>query len=246
MPLASIAHQTRTPDYLVIVDDSSPTCRPANQRVAADLRCPGTRVVYLENRRTPGLSGAVKQALAWLQAEAPSSLVAMLDDDDAWEATYLERCKGALNENDLDMVAAGIVYHETGGKLRHLNSPPHLDVDELLVRNPHIQGSNLLYGWRNCWRRVVSMRLWSAPPIATSASGWPTWALSINGNIPDYLVHHHAEDDRPRLSSRGGECQMRGIAVLLSQIRGSHDGWPEGRFPTPQSRPFRPVTRLRR
>lgn len=59
--LASIAHQTRTPDYLVIVDDSSPTCRPANQRVAADLRCPGTRVVYLENRRTPGLSGAVCQ-----------------------------------------------------------------------------------------------------------------------------------------------------------------------------------------
>ena len=218
--LASIAHQTRTPDYLVIVDDSSPTFRPANQRVAADLRCPGTRVVYLENRRTPGLSGAVNTALAWLQAEAPSSLVAMLDDDDAWEATYLERCKGALNENDLDMVAAGIVYHETGGKLRHLNSPPHLDVDELLVRNPHIQGSNLFVRLE----KLLEAGGFDEAMVSTTDRDICIRLADLGtvdyGNIPDYLVHHHAEDDRPRLSSRGGDAKCAGLRYFYRKYAG--------------------------
>ena len=209
--LASIARQTRTPDYLIIIDDSSTAGRCKNQRIAADIQCPGTRVVYLENCRTPGLSGAVNTALMWLQAEAPSALVAMLDDDDAWEPDYLERCARFLTENELDMAAAGIIYHETRGRTRHLSSPPDLNVDELLVRNPHIQGSNLF---------VRAEKLLEAGGFDEALVSTTDRDVCIRladlgsvryGNLPDCLVHHHADDDRPRLSSRGSDAKCAGL-----------------------------------
>ncbi len=218
--LASIARQTRTPDYLIIIDDSGPASRPANQRIAVDYQCPETRVVYLENCRTPGLSGAVNTALIWLQAEAPSALVAMLDDDDAWEPDYLRRCERFLTENDLDMVAAGIIYHETGGKSRHLSSPPELDVDELLVRNPHIQGSNLF---------VRAEKLLEAGGFDEALVSTTDRDVCIRladlgsvgyGNLPDCLVHHHGDDDRPRLSSRGSDAKCAGLRYFYRKHSG--------------------------
>ncbi len=209
--LASIARQTRTPDYLIIIDDSGPASRPANQRIAKGFQCPGTRVVYLENCRTPGLPGAVNTALMWLQAEAPSALVAMLDDDDAWAPDYLQRCERFLTENDLDMVAAGIIYHETGGKSRHLSSPPKLDVDELLVRNPHIQGSNLFVRAE----KLLEAGGFDEALVSTTDRDVCIRLADLGSvsyrNLPDCLVHHHADDDRPRLSSRGSDAKCAGL-----------------------------------
>ncbi len=218
--LASIARQTRAPHYLIIIDDSSPAGRPVNQSIAENFRCPGTRVVYLENRRTPGLSGAVNTALIWLQAEAPTALVAMLDDDDAWEPTYLERCEEAIIRKDLDMVAAGIIYHETGGKTRHLSSPPQLDVDELLVRNPHVQGSNLFV------RLEKLLEAGGFDEALVSATDRDVCIRLADlgsvryANLPDYLVHHHADDDRPRLSSRGGDAKCAGLSYFYRKYSG--------------------------
>ena len=228
--LASVARQTRRPDYLIIIDDSGPASRPANQRIALDYQCPGTRVVYLENCRTPGLSGAVNTALMWLQAEAPSALVAMLDDDDAWEPDYLRRCERFLTENDLDMVAAGIIYHETGGKSRHLSSPPELDVDELLVRNPHIQGSNLF---------VRAEKLLEAGGFDEALVSTTDRDVCIRladlgsvryGNLPDCLVHHHADDDRPRLSSRGSDAKCAGLRYFYRKHSGRMTTEQRGAF----------------
>ena len=58
--LASVELQTRPPDYLVVVDDSGPQMRPTNKEVVAGFGADGVTTVYLENRRTPGLSGANK------------------------------------------------------------------------------------------------------------------------------------------------------------------------------------------
>lgn len=218
--LASISRQTRTPDYLIIIDDSSPDVRPENQRIAEDFRCPGTRVVYLENCRTPGLSGAINTALMWLQAEAPSALVALLDDDDAWEPNYLERCASFLTENDLDMVASGIIYHETGGKSRHLSSPPKLDVNELLVRNPHIQGSNLFVRLE----KLLEAGGFDEALISTTDRDVCIRLADLGSvmyrNLPDRLVHHHAEDDRPRLSSRGSDAKCAGLRYFYRKHSG--------------------------
>ena len=67
--LASIALQTRTPDYLVVVDDSDMGVRSANAGIVARLVIPGTKAFYLENHRTPGASGA------WNAGERSSTVI---------------------------------------------------------------------------------------------------------------------------------------------------------------------------
>ena len=94
--LASIATQTRLPDYLVVVDNSGADTRHANAEIVAGLTIPGTRTVYLENCRTPGASGAWNTALFYLHGIDPLAYVAILDDDDSWAGTYLERCEEAV------------------------------------------------------------------------------------------------------------------------------------------------------
>ncbi len=109
--LASIALQTRPPDYLVVADDSAPETRRANAEIAAGFTTAGTKTFYLENRRTPGAAGAWNSALSHLHQTDPSTFVAFLDDDDSWAPTYLQQCERAAALG-LDMVAAGIVFHE--------------------------------------------------------------------------------------------------------------------------------------
>ena len=43
--LASIANQTRSPDILIVVDDSAADIRPKNRTVVDGLACEGTRVI---------------------------------------------------------------------------------------------------------------------------------------------------------------------------------------------------------
>ena len=218
--LPSVAGQTRTPDYLIIVDDSSPALRPTNRRIAEGFQCPGTRVIYLENCRTPGLSGAVNTALAWVQEMAPSAFVAMLDDDDRWEPAYLARCASALAEKELDMVTAGLIYHGTDKKVRYLSSPRTLDVAELLVRNPHIQGSNLFVRLG----KLLEAGGFDEALVSTTDRDICIRLADLGtvryASLPDYLVHHHAEDDRPRLSSRGGEAKSAGLSYFYRKYVG--------------------------
>ena len=142
--LSCIANQTRLPDILIVVDDSTADIRSANRAVVDGFACRGVQVIYLENRRTPGASGAWNTALHELWSIAPSSFVAILDDDDMWEPDYLERCEEEEVARNLDMVAAGIIYNQSGEQVSiPLRSPDSLNVDDLLVRNPYIQGSNL-------------------------------------------------------------------------------------------------------
>ena len=111
--LASVELQTRPPDYLLVVDDSDPKTRPANREALSSFAAGGVKALYLENHRTPGLSGACNSALSWLQSVAPDAYVAFLDDDDIWSPAYLQRCEETVERNGLDMAASGIVYHSS-------------------------------------------------------------------------------------------------------------------------------------
>ena len=229
--LASVEVQTRPPDYLLVVDDSGPQMRPANKEVVAGFGAGGVTTVYLENRRTPGLSGACNSALSWLQSVEPEAYVAFLDDDDMWEPTYLERCEEAVARQGLDMVAAGIVYHssfdDSGG---YLDIPDRLDVDELLIRNPHIQGSNLFVrlqilleaggfdeGLASTTDRDVCIRLADLRSVRF-------------GSLPEHLVHHYAEEDRLRLSTPGSEAKCLGLTRFFRKYNGRMSGEQRAAF----------------
>ena len=218
--LPSVARQTRPPDYLIVVDDSDGDFRRANARVVNGFNAGSVETRYLENCRTPGASGAWNTALAHLQVTEPASFVAILDDDDAWDPSYLEQCERAAWHQDLDMVAAGLIYRETGASSGLLlDSPQVLDSDELLVRNTHIQGSNLFVRLRKLLvtggfdealastiDRDICIRLADLGTVRYSA-------------VAEHLVHHYADNDRPRLSTPGGDKKKSGLRNFFKKYR---------------------------
>ena len=219
--LESIARQSRPPDYLIVVDDSDPKVRRTNEQIAADFRADGTKTVYLENYRTPGAAGAWNTGLSWLQGTEPSSFVAILDDDDAWAPTYLESCERKALKGRLDMVAAGLIYHTSSEHTgRPLTVPDRLDVEDLLVRNPHIQGSNLFVRLR---------KLLEAGGFDEALASTTDRDICIRladlgsvgyGSLDEHLVHHYAEDDRARLSTPGGDAKCAGLRQFYRKYRG--------------------------
>ena len=223
--LESIARQTRAPDYLIVVDDSDPKARRVNEQIVADFRADGTKTVYLENYRTPGAAGAWNTALSWLQGVEPSSFVAMLDDDDAWGPTYLENCETKVLEGDLDMVAAGIIYHTSAERTgRPLSVPDNLDVEDLLVRNPHIQGSNLFVRLR----KLLEAGGFDEALASTTDRDICIRLADLDsfgyGTLAKHLVHHYAEDNRARLSTPGGDAKCAGLRQFYRKYRGRMTG----------------------
>ena len=219
--LASVAQQTRRPDYLIVVDDSAAEFRNPNAKAVARLSISGTQKTYLENRRTPGASGAWNTALIHLQEIEPSAFVAVLDDDDSWDETYLERCEQVVTENELDMVAAGLVFHRFQDTETAIYRPPfNLEVDDLLVRNPHIQGSNLFVRLR----KLLEVGGFDEALASTTDRDICIRLADLNtvryGGLKEDLVHHFADDDRPRLSTPGSDAKSAGLRYFFRKYRG--------------------------
>ena len=219
--LPSVALQARPPDYLVVVDDSDRKFRRTNREIVTDFRADDTKAIYLENYRTPGAAGAWNTALSELQNVIPSAFVAILDDDDSWDPSYLRMCEEMALYGDLDMVVAGIVRHEfIGDDGRLLWIPHHLDVNDLLVRNPHIQGSNLFLRLR---KLLEAGGFDEALPSTTDRD------LCIRladlgtvryGTVAKHLVHHYAEAQRVRLSTPGESAKCEGLRRFFRKYRG--------------------------
>ncbi|MDD9811812.1 MAG: glycosyltransferase [Gammaproteobacteria bacterium] len=213
--LASVARQARPPDFLIVADDSDAQERPRNAEIVDAPALPATKRVYLGNYRTPGACGAWNTALAWLLATARDCFVAILDDDDAWDPTYLARCEAAVLAHGLDMAAAGLVFHKTAADAGLFLSPPEsLNADDFLTGNPHIQGSNLFVrlttlleaggfdeGLRSTTDRDLCIRLADLGTLRYAA-------------LAEHLVHHYAEPNRPRLSTPGTDAKRAGLAAF--------------------------------
>ena len=219
--LASIASQTRLPDYLIVVDDSDLDARRTNAEIVGYLSILGTQKFYMENQRTAGASGAWNTALSHLQDIDPSVYVAFLDDDDSWAPTYLSQCEEAVLESRLDMAAAGLVFHHSKGLDGYLLDPPsRLNVSDLLVLNPHIQASNMFVRLR---------KLLEAGGFDEALTSTTDRDLCIRltdlgtvdyGPLNEHLVHHYAENDRPRLSAPGGDSKRAGLSYFYRKYRG--------------------------
>ena len=219
--LSSIARQTRPPDFLIVVDDSDGDIRRANAAAVAGFKVGGVEVRYMENRRTPGASGAWNTALAHLLATEQATFVAILDDDDSWASSYLEQCEKAVSEQDLDMVAAGLIYHESGAPSgRPLDPSPGLDANELLVRNTHIQGSNLFVRLR----KLLEAGGFDEALVSTTDRDVCIRLVDLGtvryGVLAEHLVHHYADNDRPRLSTPGGDKKKAGLRYFYRKHRG--------------------------
>ncbi len=222
--LGSVLAQTRPPDRLVVVDDSDERVRADVRAVVGGLRLPGCRIDYVENARSPGASGGWNTAIDFLFGEVPdpaSIFVAVLDDDDAWAPKYLEQCFAAARERQLDMVAADLRRIE-GVEGDHLvnAAPERLSASDFLTGNPGIQGSNLFIrlslllaagGFDEALRSTTDRDLC----IRLADLGKVRY-----GRLPAPLVDHHADPNRPRLSTRGSEAKLDGLTAFWRKYVG--------------------------
>lgn len=219
--LPSIALQTRPPDYVVVVDDSDLDVRLANMDVVSDFHASGVNAIYLENTRTPGASGAWNAALSEVQRIAPSAFVAILDDDDAWDADYLRLCERAALDCDLDMVVAGIVrYEHPKHSGVRMSIPDRLHAADFLVGNPHIQGSNLFVRLRTMLEAGGFDEALASTTDRDLCVRLADMQTVHYGALHKYLVHHYAEPDRPRLTTPGGDAKRAGLRYFYRKYWG--------------------------
>lgn len=222
--LPSVAGQTRIPNFLVVVDDSSYDCRRQNRAVIDALSLPRCEVAYLENQRTSGASGSWNTALDFLTARASETgqlFVAFLDDDDSWSRRYIETCFTAVCDRQLDMVAADILRHGAPDRSPTTQEgPEELQADDFLVGNPGIQGSSL---FARLDVLLAAGQFDEALPSSTDRD------LCIRiadlghvryGRVRAALVNHYAEPDRSRLSRKGSPAKLGGLSAFWRKYHG--------------------------
>lgn len=138
--LESVRGQRYRPERIVVADDTgSASTREAVLRVAAEDK----RVGYHDAADLPRkAAGASRNAGA---EGATSDLLAFLDDDDTWDAAFLESAVAELERSNADLVV-------TWGSLRrgdivldhNWNAEPGFTADQIITRNPGVTGSNFV------------------------------------------------------------------------------------------------------
>lgn len=209
--LRSIRLQVRQPDAVVLVVDTDldekavQQAKNIAQRVwSGAASCP--TMVVLGNRRTKkSASGAWNSGIDELcrryGSEVPQWYVAILDDDDAWTNDHLDKCLSCATAAVADMVIPGLIRHDSPGDAgRPQEIPSALVPEQIFVKNPHIQGSNLFLrltrmlevggfdeNLPSCTDRDLCLRLERLLEFKVVA-------------LKDFTVHHYADPRPDRLT----------------------------------------------
>ena len=133
------ASQTVPPRWIVVVDDS---VAGTVDLAAASADVPhNVAVDVIRNERGGGASGARNAGAA----HTTSDVIAFLDDDDEWEATYLARALAKIGDDGVDMVVtwSWLVFPD-GSRLPGQSMREGLHAGDVLAVNPGLTGSNLV------------------------------------------------------------------------------------------------------
>ena len=216
MSIPSIARQTRSLDALVIVTDRCRLAASTENELQALL--PSIRIHNIPNSHIQGVAGAWNTGLSFIHQHWPKAYVAILDDDDAWDADHLATCSDLAEQNDLpDVVMSGLRLNKAGATLIR---PPliTLAVDDFLVGNPGWQGSNTFAtigsllnaggfsnGLISCNDRDLAIRMLSLPDIRISYTGkfTATWNLNASADSLSQVGPQKQESLRRFLAIHG-------------------------------------------
>lgn len=224
--LHSVASQSRRPKGVYVIGERQDDLPSADERSALANDFAPTRIKWLTNERDYGPGGALNTALVRVLAEGtapPTTFIALLDDDDTWEATYLARLTDLLVRETYSVVVTGLVRHElpTGPGIR-LSVPEEVGMRDFLVGNPHVQNSNLVV-------RLDTLLLaggWDEALPSTLDRDLMVRILDLNGVhvgfVREHLVHHWALR-HDRLSTPGSSSKTEGLRLFLLKHRSRMD-----------------------
>ena len=145
----SVLGQSLKPQAIVIVDDNDNLSFPSSIRkqIAAWCNASEIKCHIIKNRRTRHMSGsgAWNTGIHFIAEEyGIESFVAILDDDDEWRSNHLSLCFQSYRDNHC-VNAVFPWLRRTDCAKAHRFSLKDLTVDEFLVGNPGVQGSNMLF-----------------------------------------------------------------------------------------------------
>ena len=94
--ILSVLNQTRKPDEIILVTDSTDKIRLLEKELINNLN-----VTYLISKYTHNYAGALNTGIHYIIREKINNFkldgiyIATLDDDDFWDETYLEKCENS-------------------------------------------------------------------------------------------------------------------------------------------------------
>lgn len=221
--LDSIVQQTRQPDFLVLVEDTTDPHRPSTRRVVHKKAMPNTRFILLRNERRQGAAGAWNTGIDHLlrRVRDPKRVyLAVLDDDDRYDPSHIEWCLDRAGKREVDMVTVPLMRHESlNDPGRRRKVPDQLRPGDFLVSSQHIQGSNLFLrlstilaaglfdeGQTSVTDRDLMIRVSELPNVKYRKRATAT-------------VHHYAEPERARMSSPRSRTRCVGLTQFHRKWR---------------------------
>jgi len=146
--LKSVLSQTYLPDYIVVVDDN----KNENELeiIAARIaKFNYPNIFCIRNFKTKYNSGtgAWNSGIEILQskfANLEQSYIAILDDDDEWDTTHLEKCANKITETTKAVFANLVRLHNAFEVKGNVNKE-NLTIENFLIGNPGVQGSNMFF-----------------------------------------------------------------------------------------------------
>lgn len=150
--LKSVLNQTLQPDFIVIVDDN--INEGEFNTISESIKEFDFEYIYcIRNHRTRHCSGtgAWNSGLEFLQTKFSTTnacYIAILDDDDEWERMYLEKCYNQIKIRGIyntTAIFAGLIRIHKDKNVECDLRLENLTVENFLVGNPGIQGSNMFF-----------------------------------------------------------------------------------------------------
>ena len=223
--LASVAAQTRKPDLLIVADDSDSRHHKRNAMTAAKFAARHKiRARYIINHRARGASGCWNSgvlAAAGAAGSLDETYMVILDDDDEWLGGHLANIRRALRGaggRAIDFMAASYERCEPHRRIT-MPAPQKLNGRDFLAGSPGAIGSTMVVrlsalmraglfdeSLPSCTDRDLCFRLSLLPGLRYRP-------LSL------VSVVHHADTNRPRLSTRGGAAKLKGLARFADKYR---------------------------
>lgn len=201
--LQSVLKQSYLPAFIVIVDDN----REQNEFIiisekVKNLENPNIYCIRNFNTKHVSGTGAWNSGIDFLCSKFSnlnSSYIAILDDDDEWDETYLEKCANAIRTRGIDntkAVFANLVRIHKGFNIFSDLTYDNITIEGFLIGNPGVQGSNTFLhissflemggfdeGLQSCTDRDMMIQF-----LKNSDSN----RIAI---ISETLVHHYAQSE---------------------------------------------------
>lgn len=194
--LKSVSKQTRKPDFVYIISNSTAENYEKEQKLCADLG-----FTILKNQRTENNAGALNTAIEEIvkQLEIKENIyTAFLDDDDEWHLDYLQTLEEE-NHNSYDVLLAEL--SRNNGKSDSIQVlPKKIDTNCFLKGNPGIGNSNTFV--KLC--SLVKAGCFDETCLSNTDRDFFLRLFQLNPTykvINKHLVNHYTDNGRQRITN---------------------------------------------